>query len=115
MNIAWSIATTILDHIPLWLSITICGAIAIVALYFASPILIPLWRMLPKPVQVFLGGLLAVTVAVLAGRYKGAKDERDKAAMRDAQALRNRTEVDHEVGNLSPKDTANKLDRWRRD
>jgi hypothetical protein len=105
----------LLDHIPLWLSLTICGAIAIVALYFASPILIPLWRALPTPVRRALEIILALIIAVLAGRYKGAKDERDAAAKRDAQALQNRTEVDHEVSNLSAKDTKDQLSRWNRD
>jgi membrane protein implicated in regulation of membrane protease activity len=115
MSASW-IMSTILDHIPLWLSLTICGAIAIVALYFLSPILIPIWRALPTPVKVGLGTALAVVIAILGGRYKGAKDERDKQAARDAQSIQKRTEVDHEVTNLSEKQTSDRLrDRWSRD
>lgn len=105
----------LLDHIPLWLSLTICGVIAAVALYFASPIIIPIWRALPTPIKRVLEVALAVLIAVLAGRYKGAKDERDAAARRNAQAIQNRSEVDHEVSNLSDKATKERLDRWNRD
>jgi membrane protein implicated in regulation of membrane protease activity len=110
------ILSTILDHIPLWLSLTVGGIVTIVTLYFFSPILIPLWGMLPKPVKIVLEAALAVVVALLAGRYKGAKDERDKQAAREAGAIQKRTEVDHEVSTLPNKQVADRLrDNWSRD
>lgn len=107
---------SIIDHIPLWGWFVIIGAPIGAALYFASPILIPLWHMLPnwvKALLIFIGGL---ALAFLGGRYRGRANAEEEQRRRDAQALQKRTEVDHEVDNLSDKETADRLrDRWTRD
>lgn len=109
------IVNWIFDHIPLWVwvTVTICGAGA--AFYFFSPILVPLWNITPRWVKVVLGFILSILAALAAGRYKGAKDERDMQARRNAQAIQTRTEVDNEVGNLSNADADKRLDQWMRD
>lgn len=98
--------------VEVWITILVLGTIA--ALYFLSPILIPIWNMMPTPVKVLFGGIVAALLAYAGGRYKGAKTERDEQARREAGAIKNREEVDHEVGNLSAKDTADRLARWNR-
>jgi tetrahydromethanopterin S-methyltransferase subunit E len=105
----------ILNHIPPWLYFTVIALACAAAFYFASPILIPIWRMLPTPVKVVLGGAVAIIGAILGGRYYGAKSERDAAARRDAEAANTRREVEHEVDNLSEKDARARLSRWNRD
>lgn len=110
------IVDSIIDHIPLWGWFIIIGVPSGALLYFFYPILIPLWRALPTPVKaglIFIGGL---ALAFLGGRYKGRWNAEEEQRRRDAQALQKRTEVDHEVDNLSDKQTADKLrDRWSRD
>jgi membrane protein implicated in regulation of membrane protease activity len=107
---------SIVDHIPLWGWIVIFGVPAIVALYYLSPILLPIWRILPMPVKaglIFIGGLF---LAFLGGRYRGRWNAEEEQRKRDAQSLQKRTEVDSEIGNLSDKQTADRLrDRWTRD
>ena len=78
-----------LGWIPLSGWVVICGVIAAPLLYFGGPILLPIWRMLPAPVRVFLAGALAVFLAWAGGRYVGAKRERDEqASARDTSAPR---------------------------
>lgn len=105
----------ILDHIPLWLYVTVGGLGAAAAFYFLSPVLVPLWAITPKPIKWALGFVVAIVGAVLAGRYKGAKDERDRQARRDAEALQNRVRVDHEVDRKDAPAVHTDLNRWNRD
>ena len=75
----------------------------------------PIWAALPKPVKVALAALGAVAVAYIAGRNRGAKDERDQRAKADARALQTRKETDDEVHNLPADDLDRRLGRWMRD
>jgi membrane protein implicated in regulation of membrane protease activity len=109
------ILNAILDHIPLWLYVTVGCLGAAAAFYFLSPILVPLWAVTPKPVKWALVSIVAIIGAVLAGRYKGAKDERDLQARRDADALENRVKVDNEVEKKNAPTVHTDLDRWNRD
>lgn len=106
----------IIDHIPLWGWFLIIGLPIAALLYFFSPILIPLWRALPTPVKavlIFIGGLF---LAFMGGRYRGRANAEEEQRRRDAQALRKREEVDHEVDRLSGTETKDRLrDRWTRD
>lgn len=110
------IMNAIIDHIPIWGWVVIIGLPIGAALYFFSPILIPLWRMLPTPVKavlIFAGGLF---LAFMGGRYRGRWNAEEEQRKRDAAALQTRTEVDHEITNLSDKETARRLrERWTRD
>jgi len=103
-----------LGWIPLWAWVSLVVLAAIPTLYFLGPILLPIWRMLPTWLQALLLGIGAVLLAWAGGRYAGAKTERDEQKRRDANALRNRAEVDQNVGNLSNKDLRDQLNRWNR-
>lgn len=106
----------IIDHIPLWGWIVIIGVPVGAALYFFSPILIPLWRALPTPVKavlIFVGGLF---LAFMGGRYRGRQNAEEQERRRNAEALQKRTEVDHEIDSISDKEAQKRLrDRWTRD
>jgi membrane protein implicated in regulation of membrane protease activity len=113
---AGMIWNAIVDHIPLWGWLIIFGLPAAAALYYASPILIPLWRMLPTPVKAILIGISGAVLAYLGGRYKGRADAEEQDRRRNAEALQKRTEVDRDVDKLSRSDAEKKLrDRWGRD
>lgn len=110
-----SIVNAVIDHIPLWVYIVV-GVLAIgVLFYFFSPILIPIWNVLPEWLKAVILGIGAATLAYLGGRYKGNKDERDAEAARDAEALNKRKEVDNAIDKQSPQQTDKALDPWRRD
>ncbi len=109
------IANAILDHIPPWLYVTVACLGAAAMFYFLSPILVPLWAITPRPIKWALGFIVAIGGAVLAGRYKGAKDERDLQARRDAGALANRVKVDNEVEKKDAPTVHTDLGRWNRD
>lgn len=112
---ATMIWNSIVDHIPLWGWIVIFGVPSIVAMYYLSPILLPIWRMLPIPVQVFLGAAGAALLAYLGGRYKGAHDKEEEERRRNAEALQKRTEVNNAVDKLGNKEAEKQLrDRWTR-
>lgn len=112
-SIIWN---TIVDHIPWWVYM-VGGTIGIGALlWFFSPVLIPLWNVLPTPVKAVLIGVSAAFLAWIAGRNVGRHNAEEGERRRNADALRKRTEVDREVTNMSGKQTEDKLrDRWSRD
>jgi membrane protein implicated in regulation of membrane protease activity len=105
----------IIDHIPpvVWWTLGLAGGGAL--LYFFYPVLLPIWRMLPAPVKAVLVAAAAAAIAYLTGRYRGRADADEQERRRNAEALKKRTEVDSEVGNLSDKEARNRLhDRWTR-
>lgn len=107
---------SIVDHIPLWGWMVIFGVPSIVVLYYLSPILLPIWRVLPAPVKGILMAVGAGLLAYLGGRYKGRANAEEEQRRRDAQALEKRTEVDREVGKLSGSEAQKRLrDRWGSD
>lgn len=113
LGIIWN---AIIDHIPLWGWLVIFGVPSAVALYYLSPILLPIWRMLPAPLKGFLIAAGAALLAYLGGRYKGRANAEEQERQRNAQAVQKRTEVDREVSNLTDKQTAERLrNRWTRD
>lgn len=105
----------IIDHIPLWGWIVLIGAPIGALLYFFSPILLPIWHMIPLPVRVALIGIGAAFIAFMGGRYKGRANAEEEERRRNAEALQKRTEVDNEVDRQTGKQTADRLrDRWTR-
>lgn len=105
----------IVDHIPLWGWVVIIGAPTCAALYFAYPILLPIWKMLPTPVKVVLGGLVAGFLAYMGGRYKGRANAEEEERRKNADALRKRTEVDNAIDAKTPGQVQKDLrDRWSR-
>jgi membrane protein implicated in regulation of membrane protease activity len=104
----------IIDHIPLWAWVTLICLFSAAMFYYTSPIIIPLWNLLPKWIKVTLGALLAVVLALLGGRYKGRKDAEEEQRKRDAEAIARRKEVDNEVDKLPEKTVHDQLSRWNR-
>lgn len=109
------LASWIVDHIPLWVWITVVVVMVGAAFYFLSPILVPLWNVTPRWVKLVLGFVLSLLAAIAGGRYKGAKDERDMEARRNAEALQTRVKVDHDVDKLTKSETDERLANWYRD
>lgn len=105
----------ILDHIPLWAYLVAGGIILLVLLYFFSPILVPIWNALPTWLKVTLVFIVSMIGAVFAGRYRGAKDERDAEAAREREAIQKRNEVDEKVSKMDAPAVHSDLDRWNRD
>lgn len=103
-----------LGWVPLWAWISLCIVAAIPILYFFGPVLLPIWRMLPTWLQAVFLGIGATLLAWAGGRYVGAKTERDEQKRREANALRNRAEIDDEVRNMPKKDVHDRLGRWNR-
>jgi hypothetical protein len=113
LNIIWDM---IVDHIPTWGWVVIIGAPVGAALYFAGPILLPIWNMLPTPVKLLLGGMVAAFLAYMGGRARGRWNAEEEERQRDADALRKRTEVDNAIDKKSPDQVQQDLrKRWSRD
>lgn len=106
---------SIIDHIPLWLWIVIIGLPSLAAFYYLSPILIPIWNLMPGWLKWTLAGIGAIFLAIMGGRYKGRKDAEEEERRKNADALKKRTEVDHDVQNLDNKGVQDKLRDWSRD
>jgi hypothetical protein len=87
----------------------------IVAAGFTYQFWVPIWAITPKPVKIALAAIAAVLTAYVAGRNRGSKDERDRRAKADANAIQNRKDVDDEVRNLPADDLDRRLDKWMRD
>lgn len=104
-----------IDHVPLWVWLVLSGCAIGAVLYFFSPILLPIWRMIPTPVRVGIIGAIAAGFAYLGGRYKGRKNADEERKRLDAQAIQNRERKHDEIQKLSPDDRRKRLDGWVRD
>lgn len=106
----------IIDHIPLVAWLILGGAILIPLLIYFGPILLPIWRMIPLPIRLFLMAVGGAILAYLGGRYKGRANAEQAERDREANAFKTRAKVDHEVDNLSESEVQKRLrDRWSRD
>lgn len=105
----------IVDHIPIWGWVLIIGLPVLVAFYFASPVLIPLWNITPRWLKLLLGAIGAVFLAFMGGRYRGHANAEEEERRRNAEALRKRQEVENETSKMSGGEIDKKLrDRWSR-
>jgi len=104
-----------LGWVPVWGWIALCIVIVAPVMFYAGPVIVPIWRMLPGWLQALLAGIGAALLAYAAGRYKGASTERNEQARREAGAIKNREQVNRDVDNLTEKDTRDQLARWNRD
>lgn len=111
----WYLINSYLNAVPLWVWLVLCGISAAVVFYFLSPIIIPIWTLMPKWLKITLGALGAVLAAFIGGKHAGAKNERDLQKERDARADQTGREVRNEIEKLSPADRDKRLDRWLRD
>lgn len=106
----------IVDSIP-WQVYVGVGVVVIgLALWFASPIILPIWHLIPLPARVAIAGVVAAFLAWIAGRNRGRSNAEEEERRRNAEALQKRTEVDRDVGKMSDQEVDQKLrDRWSRD
>lgn len=93
------------DYIPwyVWLFVLGGGGGVVLALIpgaFAA--LTGIWTLLPPKARWALAGIGTLFGVYIAGRYRGARNERDKNKDRADNAVRNRLEVDREVSKLNP-------------
>lgn len=101
----------LLDFVPYWLWIVIAG----VALVATMPWWSAIWALMPRPLKVALGAAGGLLVAYLAGRNRGAANEKQRQKDADAQAVKRRLETNAEVNNLDRPAVDKQLDRWVRD
>jgi hypothetical protein len=104
-------ASWLFNFIPWWAWVVA----AIIAAVLTYQFWLPIWAMLPRPVKVALAAIAAVLTAYVAGRNKGSKDERDRRAKADANAIKNRKDIDDEVRNRPAATVDRDLDKWMRD
>lgn len=106
----------IVDHTPLFVWLVLAGVIVIPLLIYFGPVLLPLWRMIPMPVRLFLMAVGAAIAAYLGGRYKGRANAEQAERDREANAFKTRAKVDHEVDTLGKSEVEDRLrKRWTRD
>jgi hypothetical protein len=112
-DIIWN---TIVDHIPWWVYM-VAGTAGIGALfYFFSPILVPIWNMLPTWLRAALIGTVAAFLAWIAGRNTGRHNAEEEERRRNADAMRKRNEVDNAVDKKSDSQVQQDLrNRWSSD
>lgn len=107
---------SIIDHIPLWGWIVIFGVPAGAVLWYLGPVLLPIWRAIPLPIRLVIMGIGAAVLAYLGGRYKGRANAEEQERRRNAEAMRTREKVDHEIGSLKTGEAEKRLrDRWGSD
>lgn len=105
----------IVDHVPAWVYMVVAVLGAGALFYFFSPILVPIWNMMPTWLKVLLGGMGAAFIAWIAGRNRGRANAEEEERRKNAEALRKRTEVDTRVDKMDKTAVDHELDKWRRD
>lgn len=99
------------NFIPWWMLAVI--AIVLVAVFWQA--LLPIWLALPKWLKGLILAVGALLTAYVAGRNKGSKDERDRRVKADANAIKNRKDIDDEILNRPAARIDSDLDKWMRD
>lgn len=105
----------LIDQIPWWIWLVGALMCAGALFYFFSPILIPIWRMIPTPVRIALAGIGAALLAYFAGRNKGNDNAKADEQRRNAQAESRREAIHQDVKNTPASDLDKRLDRYYRD
>lgn len=106
----------IVDSIPWWVYAVVGTAAIGTVLWFASPIVLPIWHLIPLPARVAIVGVGAAFLAWIAGRNRGRANAEEEERRRNAEALQKRTEVDRDIGKMPDNEIDQKLrDRWSRD
>lgn len=108
LGAAWS---WLIDATPTWL-----WAVGLLFGFAASfRVWSPIWGLLPPAVRIAIIALITTAGAYLAGRHRGAANEKARQEKSRAAAASKRQEIDNEVDALSDSDVARRLDRWMRD
>lgn len=85
------------DSVPPQWWIAMMVVAAVIAFYFLSPILLPIWALMPKWLRWLLGGFVLTIIAYAGGRYGGKKDADALAEKRGARANQIRDNEDAKV------------------
>lgn len=101
----------IIDSIPWWVYVA-AGIIVLAATY---QFWLPIWALMPNWMKIAFGAVAAIAAAFLAGRNRGADDERKQREKNDAVAVDNRKEVDKAVDALDKPALDKRLNKWMRD
>lgn len=106
------------DYVPwwVWLVLSLTGisagtAALIIFVPAAAPFLLGIWNRLPLWLKVLLVAIGAAPFVYLAGRNAGSDRERAKNKERADNAVRNRLEVEKDVGRMTPDAVDKKLDQ----
>ena len=101
----------LIDWTPWWVWVVA----AIVVLAFTFQFWYPIWAILPKWLKGTILGAAALFTVFNIGRNRGSKDEQEARDKANANAIKDRTEIDHEVQDLPSADVDKRLDKWMRD
>lgn len=105
----------ILDWLPWWTWYAVAGS----ALFFTAPWWMPfariVWGLLPSWARAAIITIVVALGAWLAGRNRGASNERARQKAKDAAAVKTRTETDNAIDHLDPATRKRRLDKWLRD
>jgi type VI protein secretion system component VasK len=110
----WNMFVGALDHVPLWVWLTITFAVAGVLYWFFAPIITVVWNLTPKPVKIALGAIGTGIGIYVYGRYSGARTARELEKQKQAAAVKDREKIHDEVKNLSDADLDKRYDKWVR-
>jgi hypothetical protein len=101
------------NFVPWWVWIVGLLVASIVTYQFWAPI----WAVTPRPAKVTLAAVGAVLAAYVAGRNRGSKDERAKAAEASTKAIQRREDIHNDVQKLPDSDVVDRLGKpgWLRD
>lgn len=103
----------IIDNTPWWVYMLILGGGGGALLAFVPGVLallVSIWSMMPTKLKIAVGAVIAFIGVYLGGRYRGARNERDKTAAQDARATNVARETKDEVGKLSTSEVDKRLE-----
>lgn len=111
----WNTVMSTLDHVPTFVWLIITFAVVGTVYYFFSPIITAIAAVTPTWVKVALGGLAALVLAFIYGRYRGAKTAQELEKQKQAAAVETRSKIDASTKNASDAELDERAGRWMRD
>lgn len=105
----WSLYNQIPWYVPL--------IIAIIAAAFCWQYIAPIWFLLPRWLQVTIGFIIAIIVAVQYGRNRGVQAEQQRRQTMNEHAANQRDQINERVKAMPPNAVSAALERrgWLRD
>lgn len=101
----------LLSFVPTWVWVVVIAA----AILLTAQFWMPIWRMLPRAVQIAILGVAGTIGGVMWGRSRGEKAARERQAVRDAEANKRRLETADEIRRMSDPERQKERQRWERD
>lgn len=106
-----SVIDLVLNAVPAW----VWGIALAIILALTIQWWLPIWLSLPRWLKGLIIGLGALFAAYLLGRNKGFRDEQARRDKANANAIKNRNEVNDAIGKMDAPAVDKRLDRWLRD